>query len=311
MSLAAPALIAAAAGVGFGHAVLPDHWMPLAVLARTQRYSLRRVLRLSALAGSAHVGFSLLLGAVVIAVGLQFRSVVEHRENLIVGGLLTLTGAVFLVLELAGRGHGHSHDEHGGHSHSHSHSHSHGHGHGHRDHDHPHDDLDHAHDDHLHDDHNHLVGDHDHPHNDHSHPVGDHDHSVGDHSDAHDDHDQSVGDRDHGHDHDHSHHARPKDHAERSRAARLLAFAVPFGAAASPDLTILPVFLAASALGVSAAVGTLIAFSMVTAATIVGLTLLGTVAGYQLRGAWVDRGANLITAAVLLIIGVLVGTGTI
>ena len=37
-----PALLAAAAGVGFGHAILPDHWVPLAVLGRTRRYPLRR-----------------------------------------------------------------------------------------------------------------------------------------------------------------------------------------------------------------------------------------------------------------------------
>ena len=35
MSATTPALLAAAAGVGFGHAVLPDHWVPLAVLGRT------------------------------------------------------------------------------------------------------------------------------------------------------------------------------------------------------------------------------------------------------------------------------------
>ena len=32
--------LAAAAGVGFGHAILPDHWVPLAVLGRTRRYPL-------------------------------------------------------------------------------------------------------------------------------------------------------------------------------------------------------------------------------------------------------------------------------
>jgi hypothetical protein len=81
---------------------------------------------------------------------------------------------------------------------------------------------------------------------------------------------------------------------------------VPFGAAASPDLTILPVFLAASAVGVGTAVGTLVVFSLVTIGSIVGLTLLGALAGYQLRGQWIDKGANLITAAVLVIIGLLV-----
>lgn len=238
MSLAAPALIAASAGVGFGHAVMPDHWVPLSVIARAQRYSLRRVLRLSALAGVVHVALSLLLGAAIIAVGLQFRSVVERNQNLIVGGCLILTGLVLLVMEALGRGHTHVHDERGGHVQADGGG---GHGHGHHR---------HAHEGHVHDDR-------------------------------------------HGHDHG-------------GRAARLMAFVIPFGAAASPDLTILPVFLAASGLGFVAATGALVAFSVVTIGTIVGLTMLGAIAGYQLRGAWIDKGANLITAAVLLIVGVLV-----
>ena len=96
-----------------------------------------------------------------------------------------------------------------------------------------------------------------------------------------------------------------------SRAKRLAAFAVPFGAAASPDLTILPVFLAAAAVGATASVATLITFSAVTVATIVGLTVAGAVGGYRLRGTWIDKGANLITAVMLLVIGALVATGSI
>jgi threonine/homoserine/homoserine lactone efflux protein len=86
---------------------------------------------------------------------------------------------------------------------------------------------------------------------------------------------------------------------------------VPFGAAASPDLTILPVFLAAAAVGAGTAVGSLVAFALVTIATIVSLTLLATFGGYQLRGNWLDRWGNAITAAVLLVIGTLVLTGAI
>jgi len=52
----------------------------------------------------------------------------------------------------------------------------------------------------------------------------------------------------------------------------------------SPDLTILPVFLAAAAVGTGTAIGSLLAFALVTIATIVGLTLypLATIAGYFL-----------------------------
>ncbi|HEU0316494.1 MAG TPA: hypothetical protein VFR49_04140, partial [Solirubrobacteraceae bacterium] len=222
MSATTPALIAAAAGVGLGHAILPDHWVPLAVVGRTQHYSLRRVARLSALAGFAHVLVSLALGSIIIVVGLQFRSAVESAQNTIVGGLLILTGLAFVLLELTGHGHHHHHD------------HDHGHDHGHPD-----------------------PDAHPHPH-DHDHPPATADPPTG-------------------------------------RARRLATIMVPFGAAASPDLTILPVFLAATAAGAAAAVGALVVFSAVTIGTIIGLTLLACFGGYQLHGEWLDRWGNLFT----------------
>jgi ABC-type nickel/cobalt efflux system permease component RcnA len=226
---AAPAVIAAA-GVGFGHAVLPDHWAPLAVLGRTRRYPLRKVARLSGLAGVAHVLVSIVLGAVIVVVGLQFRSSVEHAQDAIVGGLLVATGVGFLLFDLfAGHRHPHPHP----HPHPHEHEHEHEH--------------------------------------------------------------------EHDHDHDHPH----------GRGRSLLAVMVPFGAAASPDLTILPVFLAASATGAGAAIGALVAFALATVGTITGLTVLAAAGGYQVRGRWLDRWGNVFTSAVLMAIGALVLAGVI
>jgi hypothetical protein len=232
---ATPAILAASAGVGFGHAILPDHWVPLAVVGRTRHYPLARVARLSGLAGVAHVLVSVLLGALIIAIGLQFRSTVEHAQNAIVGAVLLATGLAFLALELSGRGHTHDHD---------------------------------------------------------------HDH---DHDRAHAPHSYS-GER------------RRNPSVRAQKSGRLRGFAsimVPFGAAASPDLTILPIFLAAAAAGAGTAVGSLVAFAVTTIATIMGLTLLATAGGYQLGGERLDRWGNTITAATLITIGVLVITGTI
>jgi nickel/cobalt exporter len=246
VSTTTPALVAAAAGVGFGHAILPDHWVPLGVLSRTHRYPLSRVARLAGLAGVAHVLVSLVIGAVIVIVGLQLRSTVEHVQNAIVGGLLIATGVAFAALEAAGRGHAHPHS----------------HGHDHADHDLAHDDL--AHDD----------------------PASD---------DA----------------HEHEHRARPHDsghhHGGRGRGA----FMVSFGAAASPDLTILPVFLAATTAGAGAAIASLVAFAAVTVTTIVILTLVATIGGYGLRSHWLERWGNVFTALVLVVVGALVLTGTI
>ena len=234
MSSNAPALLLAAAGVGFGHAILPDHWVPLAVLGRTRRYPLSRVARLSGAAGVAHVLVSIVLGAVIVAIGLQFRSAIQSAQDTIIGCVLLATGVGFIVLELTGRGHHHDHDHGRGHHHDHDHGHDHHH--------------------------------------------------------------------DHDHDHEHDH-----EHARGLRG--LAAVMVPFGAAASPDLTILPVFLAATAAGVATAVGSLLIFAAVTVGTIVGLTLAATRGGYEIRGEWLERWGNALTALVLLVIGALVLAG--
>ena len=228
MSATGPLLLAAAAAVGFGHAVLPDHWVPLAVVGRTRRYPPTKIARLSGLAGVAHVLVSLVVGAVIIAVGLQFRSTVERTQDAIVGGILIATAIGFVASELVGVGVGANHEHH---------------------HHHDHDRHDHRHERH-------------------------HDHSPG-------------------------------------PVTRLGAIVIPFGAAASPDLTILPVFLAAAAAGVATAVGTLLIFAAITIGTIVALTLMAARFGYQIHGEWLERWANVVTGSVLAVIGVLILLGII
>jgi nickel/cobalt transporter (NicO) family protein len=266
-----PALLLAAAGVGVGHAVMPDHWLPLAVVSRTSRYRTARIVRLSLAAALTHVVVSLVFGAILVVIGLQFRTTLARHTDLVVGGILLATGVAFAVLDRLGKGHDHGHDDHEGEGYG-------GHGYG-----------------HVHDDHDHN---------------GDR-HGHGNHSDGHD------------HDHDHDGHMHEHGHSttavlERPRAAAgdrpvrgLAGLLIPFGAAASPDLTILPVFLAASALGTAAALGSLVTFAVATVVTIVGLTTAAALGARLFTASWIDRRANLITALTLIAIGALVAAGLI
>jgi nickel/cobalt exporter len=243
-STSIPLLLVAAGTVGFLHSILPDHWVPLAVVARTQHWTIMRTARTSLLASIGHVLTSIILGGIIALVGLQFRKAFETQQGHIVGVVLILTGVAFLIWGLSGHGHHH------------------------HDHDHPHGDL----------------------------PA--HDHEANGH---------------HLHEREHVHAAHPQEgHAgvgEESPARRLAAIAVPFGAAASPDLTILPVFLAASAIGVGTVFGVLTTFSLVTLATFVVLTVGATLAGYQVKGEWLEDHGNSITAVVLIGIGAAVFAG--
>ena len=70
-------------------------------------------------------------------------------------------------------------------------------------------------------------------------------------------------------------------------------------------------FLAATTAGAATAIGSLAIFAVVTIGTIVGLTLTAARGGYQIRGQWLERWGNAITALVLVVIGALVLTGAI
>ena len=235
MGTTSVALLMLAAGtVAILHSILPDHWVPLAVVARAERWGIGRVARLSALASAGHVLTSVVLGGVVAAVGLQFQRQIDVQQGRLVGAVLVITGVAFLVWGLTGHGHNHHHDER-------------------------------AHD---HDEGDGL-----------SHPAT----TVTTAGERTTDQRAAI--------------------TSKSGVQRFAAIVVPFGIAASPDLTILPVALAASAVSGVTVAGVLVVFAIVTMATFVGLTVLATLAGYQIKGEWLERHAMTITALVLIAIG--------
>ncbi len=220
---AALLLLLAAAAVAVLHAVLPDHWVPLAVVGRTQRWGPLRIARISGLAAGGHVIVSLLLAAIVAVIGLRFQALIDREERHIIGGLLIVTGLGFLVWGLVSPEH-HEHD----------------------------------------------------------HPVaeGPRQGIPGD--------ERAL--------------REPGRHGGLGR--RLAGIVVPFGVAASPDLTILPVAFAAAGYGTGTVLGVLAVFTGVTMVVFVGLTMVGAFVGYQIKGEWLERHATTVTALVLVGVGV-------
>ncbi|MHB1799639.1 MAG: hypothetical protein ACYCUI_15295 [Vulcanimicrobiaceae bacterium] len=109
--------VAAVAMVGVLHTIVPDHWVPIALLARQRGWSRGETARAAFQAGVGHVGTTLLLGLIVwlagVAVAARFGHIVDMLASLALigfGGWIAI--AAWRELH-AGRGHGHSHG--GGH----------------------------------------------------------------------------------------------------------------------------------------------------------------------------------------------------
>src|SRR5665213_2342626 len=115
-------LIAAVIGVGILHTLVPDHWAPIALLARQRGWSKAETARAALQAGFGHVVTTLLFGLAVWFVGAtvaqRFGQVVDIAASV---ALVAFGGwiAVGAWRELRDESHGHAHDDH---SHRHYHS---------------------------------------------------------------------------------------------------------------------------------------------------------------------------------------------
>jgi nickel/cobalt transporter (NicO) family protein len=114
-------LIGAVAAVGVLHTIVPDHWVPITLIARQRGWSMAETARAALTAGTGHVVSTLLIASVVwlggVAVATQFGHVVDTAASIalvLFGGWI----AVSAWRELRGGGHGHSHT----HAHAFAHS---------------------------------------------------------------------------------------------------------------------------------------------------------------------------------------------
>ena len=114
-------LVFTVAVVGVLHTIVPDHWVPISLLARQRGWSKAETARTALQAGIGHVVTTLLIGLVVWGAGVAFATRFGHLVDIAASIALIAFGGwigVSAWRELhGGHGHGHSHGVFGGHHH--------------------------------------------------------------------------------------------------------------------------------------------------------------------------------------------------
>jgi len=128
ISLSSAALMVAAAGtVGVLHTAAPDHWAPIALLARQRGWTQAQTVRAAAGAGLGHTISTLAIGLVIWLLSAALAARLGHSLELAAGVALVAFGlwiAVSSLREVRAGGHGpgeHGH-AHLGHAHLHRHA---------------------------------------------------------------------------------------------------------------------------------------------------------------------------------------------
>jgi hypothetical protein len=105
-------LVGAVAAVGVLHTIVPDHWVPITLIARQQGWTRAEVARAALIAGTGHIVSTLLIGLVVWIAGVAFAT---RFGNLVstVSSLALIAFGAWIALssmrELRAGGHGHTH----------------------------------------------------------------------------------------------------------------------------------------------------------------------------------------------------------
>jgi ABC-type nickel/cobalt efflux system permease component RcnA len=136
-------LVAAVATVGVLHTIVPDHWVPITLIARQRGWSKSETARAALQAGIGHVLSTLLIALVVWLAGVAFAQRFGHIVDTVSSLALIAFGGWFAIsawrdLRMhGGHRHGHSHDfpdetqftehDHGHHEHGHDYGHGHEH----------------------------------------------------------------------------------------------------------------------------------------------------------------------------------------
>ena len=107
-------LVGAVAAVGVLHTIVPDHWVPIALIARERGWSKSETARASARAGIGHVASTMVIAIVVwlagVAAAQRFGHLVDAASSLALvafGGWIAVSAWRDLRRQ---SGHGHSHD---------------------------------------------------------------------------------------------------------------------------------------------------------------------------------------------------------
>ncbi|HLG35268.1 MAG TPA: hypothetical protein VI757_10335 [Bacteroidia bacterium] len=123
------------------HASIPNHWLPLIAIGKTEKWTHSETMFGTVVSGFAHTLSTVFIGIIVGVVGYKLSSSYGIISGIVAPAILVVLGIVYIILDLRGVKHEHTHfalEETYQHEHNHDHHHDHSHEHGHHHHNHPH-----------------------------------------------------------------------------------------------------------------------------------------------------------------------------
>jgi nickel/cobalt exporter len=89
------------------HALIPNHWFPLAAISKTEKWNRKETLLITAISGFAHITSTIIIGIIVGFVGYQLSNKIDIITSTIAPALLFLIGLFYIILNVIKSSHHH------------------------------------------------------------------------------------------------------------------------------------------------------------------------------------------------------------
>lgn len=92
------------------HALIPNHWLPVIAIARTEGWSIRRSVWAAVITGAAHTLSTIFIGIAVGLAGYKLSASYEVISGKVAPSILMGLGIIYILMDFrSNRHHGHSH----------------------------------------------------------------------------------------------------------------------------------------------------------------------------------------------------------
>lgn len=100
------------------HAAIPNHWLPIVAIGKSERWTMRETLNATILIGAAHIASTIIIGVLIGLAGFRLSSNHAEQAHWIAPVVLAVLGLIFIASDFIGKGHRHHNhfDETGGRS---------------------------------------------------------------------------------------------------------------------------------------------------------------------------------------------------
>ncbi len=103
-------ILAGAFLVSVAHAILPDHWLPLILISRAEKWSQAETLWITVLVTIPHLVSTILLGLLMGMIGLRLSVSHEALMEIVAPAMFVLLGLVYVYRNYRAEGHHHGAD---------------------------------------------------------------------------------------------------------------------------------------------------------------------------------------------------------